>query len=166
MKDCIFCKIIRGEIPSVKIYEDDLVYAFMDIAPINFGHTLVIPKEHHTSSATIPETTCGRMFHVGSRIGVALKRALDADAFNLHLADGTCAGQVVMHAHLHVVPRSTDDSFHWNWRQKQYGDGDDYCDNGKHEFVFDNRSHEREDTGNDEQRAEKNIEFLIRSYIL
>ena len=120
MKDCIFCKIIWGEIPSVKIYEDDLVYAFMDIAPINFGHTLVIPKEHHTSSATIPETTCGRMFHVGSRIGVALKRALDADAFNLHLADGTCAGQVVMHAHLHVVPRSTDDSFHWNWRQLKY----------------------------------------------
>ena len=96
MKDCIFCKIIRGEIPSVKIYEDDLVYAFMDIAPINFGHTLVIPKEHHTSTATIPEATCGRMFHVGARIGVAVKRALDADAFNLHLADGTCAGQVVM----------------------------------------------------------------------
>ena len=103
MKDCIFCKIIRGEIPSVKIYEDDLVYAFMDIAPINFGHTLVIPKEHHTSTATIPEATCGRMFHVGARIGVAVKRALDADAFNLHLADGTCAGQVVMHAHLHGV---------------------------------------------------------------
>ena len=113
MKDCIFCKIIRGEIPSVKIYEDDLVYAFMDIAPINFGHTLV-------STATIPEATCGRMFHVGARIGVAVKRALDADAFNLHLADGTCAGQVVMHAHLHVVPRSTDDSFHWNWRQLKY----------------------------------------------
>ena len=53
-------------------------------------------------------------------IGVAVKRALDADAFNLHLADGTCAGQVVMHAHLHVVPRSTDDSFHWNWRQLKY----------------------------------------------
>ena len=120
MKDCIFCKIIRGEIPSVKIYEDDLVYAFMDIAPINFGHTLVIPKEHHTSTATIPEATCGRMFHVGARIGIAITRALDADAFNLHLADGTCAGQVVMHAHLHVVPRSTDDSFHWNWRQLKY----------------------------------------------
>ena len=54
------------------------------------------------------------------RIGVALKRAIDADAFNLHLADGSCAGQVVMHAHLHVVPRSTDDSFHWNWRQLKY----------------------------------------------
>lgn len=120
MKDCIFCKIIAGEIPSRKIYEDDKVYAFMDIGPINFGHTLVIPKEHHTGSSTIPEETAGRMFKVASRIGVALKRALDADAFNLHLADGTCAGQVVMHAHLHVVPRFAEDDFHWNWRQKQY----------------------------------------------
>lgn len=120
MKDCIFCKIIAGEIPSRKIYEDDKVYAFMDIGPINYGHTLVIPKEHHTGSSTIPEETAGRMFKVASRIGVALKRALDADAFNLHLADGTCAGQVVMHAHLHVVPRFAEDDFHWNWRQKQY----------------------------------------------
>lgn len=120
MKDCIFCKIIAGEIPSRKIYEDDKVYAFMDIGPINFGHTLVIPKEHHTGSSTIPEETAGRMFKVASRIGVALKRSLEADAFNLHLADGTCAGQVVMHAHLHVVPRFAEDDFHWNWRQKQY----------------------------------------------
>lgn len=120
MKNCIFCKIIAGEIPSLKVYEDDLVFAFMDIAPINFGHTLVIPKEHHTSVATIPEATAGRMFLVGSRIGVAMRRSLDADGFNLHLSDGTVAGQVVMHAHLHVVPRWSDDGFHWNWRQLQY----------------------------------------------
>lgn len=120
MKDCIFCKIIAGEIPSRKVYEDELVYAFMDIGPINFGHILVIPKEHHVSSSTIQEATAGRMFRVGARLGVAQKRALDADGFNLHLADGTVAGQVVMHAHLHVVPRSTDDGFHWNWRQLKY----------------------------------------------
>ena len=120
MRNCIFCKIIAGEIPSVKLYEDDLVYAFMDIAPITFGHTLVIPKEHHTSVATIPEATAGRMFLVGARLGVAMKRGLAADGFNLHLSDGTVAGQVVMHAHLHVVPRWTDDGFHWNWRQLKY----------------------------------------------
>ena len=114
MKNCIFCKIIAGEIPSLKIYEDELVLAFMDIAPINYGHVLVIPKEHHTSVATIPENTAGRMFLVGSRIGVAMRRGLDADGFNLHLSDGTVAGQVVMHAHLHIVPRWTDDGFHWN----------------------------------------------------
>ena len=120
MENCIFCKIAAGEIPATKIYEDDLVFAFMDIGPINFGHVLVIPREHHVSSSTIPEATAGRMFHVGSRIGVACKRALDYDGFNLHLADGTCAGQVVMHAHLHVVPRGVEDGFHWNWRQLKY----------------------------------------------
>lgn len=124
MAECIFCKIIAGEIPGIKIYEDDLVFAFLDIGPINPGHTLVIPKEHHQSSSTIPEATAGRMFKVGSRIGVALKRALDCDAFNLHLADGSTAGQVVMHAHLHVIPRGVEDGFRWNWRQLKYQDGE------------------------------------------
>ena len=123
MDNCIFCRIVKGEIPAAKIYEDDLVFAFLDIAPINFGHVLVIPKEHHESSSTIPEATAGRMFRIGSRIGVALKRKLDYDAFNLHLADGAAAGQVVMHAHLHVVPRGVEDGFHWNWRQLKYPDG-------------------------------------------
>ena len=120
MKNCIFCKIIAGDLPSVKMYEDELVYAFLDISPINPGHLLVIPKEHHVSSSSIPEETAGRMFHIGSRFGVAFKRALDADGFNLHLADGACAGQVVMHAHLHVIPRDVEDGFHWNWRQVGY----------------------------------------------
>ena len=124
MSSCIFCKIVNGEIPSTRIYEDDLVYAFLDISPINFGHTLVIPKEHHESSATIPEATAGRMFRVGSRIGIALKRKFEYEAFNLHLADGTAAGQVVMHAHLHVVPRGVEDGFRWNWRQLSYKDGE------------------------------------------
>ena len=123
-ENCIFCKIAAGELPAVKIYEDEHVLAFLDIAPINFGHTLVIPKEHHTGSSTVPEALAGRMFRVGSRIGVALKRALDYDGFNLHLADGACAGQVVNHVHLHVVPRGADDSFHWNWRQLQYAEGE------------------------------------------
>ena len=120
--DCIFCEIIAGDIPSVKLYDDDLVLAFLDIAPINPGHLLVIPKEHHSSSATIPEDIAGRMFHIGTRLGVACKRALDVDGFNLHLADGQCAGQVVGHAHLHVIPRGVDDGFHWNWRQQAYQD--------------------------------------------
>ena len=128
MENCIFCKIIAGKIPSTKIYEDDLIMAFLDIAPINLGHLLIIPKEHHTGSSTIPEDVAGRMFRVGSRIGVALKRALDYDGFNLHLADGTCAGQVVMHAHLHVVPRGAEDGFHWNWRQLSYADDAEITD--------------------------------------
>ena len=123
MHDCIFCKIVAGEIPATKIYEDELVFAFLDLGPINYGHVLVIPKEHHESSSTIPEATAGRMFRVGSRIGVALKRQEEYDAFNLHLADGSAAGQVVMHAHLHVIPRGVEDNFRWNWRQLKYADG-------------------------------------------
>ena len=124
MDNCIFCKIIAGDIPCAKVYEDDLVFAFMDIAPINHGHILVIPKEHHESASSIPENIAGRMMKVGSRLGIALKRALDYDAYNLHLADGKAAGQVVMHAHLHVVPRGVDDDFRWNWRQLAYADGE------------------------------------------
>ncbi len=123
MEKCIFCRIAAGEIPAVKIYEDDLVFAFLDIAPINFGHTLVIPKEHHVSPSTLPETVAGRMFRIGARIGVAMKRKLDCEGFNLHLADGAVAGQVVMHAHLHVIPRGVEDGFHWNWRQLKYAEG-------------------------------------------
>jgi histidine triad (HIT) family protein len=124
MENCIFCKIIAGEIPSAKVYEDELVYAFLDISPINKGHVLVIPKEHHESVAAVDEATAGRMMKIGSRIGIALKRELEADAYNLHLADGTAAGQVVMHAHLHIVPRWIEDGFHWNWRQLSYADGE------------------------------------------
>ncbi|MBU8901297.1 MAG: HIT family protein, partial [Victivallales bacterium] len=76
------------------------------------------------ASSSIPEDVAGRMFHVGSRIGVALRRGLDYDGFNLHLADGTCAGQVVMHAHLHIVPRGVEDGFHWNWRHLKYADNE------------------------------------------
>ncbi|MDD3154452.1 MAG: HIT family protein [Victivallaceae bacterium] len=122
--NCVFCKIIQGEIPTVKLYEDDLVLAFLDIGPINKGHVLVIPKEHHDGAATIPEATAGRMFRVAARLGVAAKRALGYDAFNLHLANGSAAGQVVMHAHLHMVPRGVEDGFHWNWRQLAYADGE------------------------------------------
>ncbi len=120
MEKCIFCRIIANEIPCVKLYEDELVFAFLDIAPINFGHCLVIPKGHHNSSSTLPEEVSGRMVYVGSKLGVALRRALDYDAFNLHMADGTAAGQVVGHVHLHVVPRGVEDGFRWNWRQLEY----------------------------------------------
>lgn len=130
MKDCIFCKIINRKIPSVEIFEDELVFAFMDIAPINKGHILLIPREHHKSASTIPGDTAGRIFSLASRIGVALKRSEKAEGFNLHLADGECAGQVVMHAHMHIIPRWIDDGFHWNWRQLEYKN-----DNEKHTMA-------------------------------
>lgn len=124
MSNCIFCRIAAGEIPAVKLYRDELVTAFLDIGPINFGHALVIPNAHFESISSVPEATAGRMMKVGARLGIALKRALDYDGYNLHLADGQAAGQVVMHAHLHVVPRGVEDGFRWNWRQLEYAEGE------------------------------------------
>ncbi len=109
ISSCVFCKIVRGEIPCDKVYEDDRVLAFLDIAPLTLGHTLVIPKEHHTSVTTLPAADTACLLEVASRLGVALMRATDAGGFNLLLANGTVAGQVVPHVHLHVVPRHVDD---------------------------------------------------------
>ncbi len=153
MRNCVFCKIAAGEIPAKRIYEDELVLAFMDIAPITKGHILVIPKEHHTSVATIPEDVAGRMFRVAARLGVASKRGLEADGYNLHLSDGTCAGQVVMHAHLHMVPRWTDDQFHWNWRQLKYesdAERDEFASKLLAKFKLENSASEAEEEPNED----------------
>lgn len=109
IKDCVFCKIVAGELPCDKVYEDDLVMAFLDIAPIALGHTLVVPREHHTSITTVPPAIAGRLMEAASRVGSALMRATEAGGFNLILANGSVAGQVVPHTHLHVVPRHVDD---------------------------------------------------------
>jgi histidine triad (HIT) family protein len=107
--DCVFCKIVAGQIPCDQVYEDDLVLVFLDIAPIALGHSLIVPKEHHTSVTTLPGAIAGRLMEVAPRIGSALMRATEAAGFNLILANGTVAGQVVPHVHLHVVPRHADD---------------------------------------------------------
>ncbi|MEA2012856.1 MAG: HIT family protein [Verrucomicrobiota bacterium] len=123
--NCVFCKIVRGEIPSIKIYEDDLVLAFLDIAPINKGHILVIPKEHHNSITTVPEKYLSRMMNISPKIAQATVRILDGDGFNLHLANGACAGQIVPHAHMHIIPRFPTDGFSWNWRNIEYSSDDE-----------------------------------------
>jgi len=109
ISNCVFCKIVAGEIPCDKVYEDDLVLCFLDIAPLTLGHALVIPKEHHTSATTLTDEVAARMFQVAPKIGQALVRATDGGGFNLLLSNGPCAGQVVPHVHLHIVPRRNDD---------------------------------------------------------
>lgn len=118
--NCVFCKILRGELPSTKVYEDNRVLAFLDIAPWNKGHTLIIPKEHHTSITTAPPEYLHRMMEVAPAVGAALMRAADGDGFNLLLSNGQCAGQVVPHAHLHVIPRHPDDGLHLPARNVGY----------------------------------------------
>lgn len=109
MKDCVFCRIVAGELPCDQVYEDDLVLAFLDIAPLSAGHTLLIPKVHHTSVTTLPTAHGARLMQVAGQLGAALLRVTDGDGFNLLLSNGACAGQVVPHVHLHVIPRHPDD---------------------------------------------------------
>ena len=113
MSACIFCDIIARRAPASIVYEDDMVIAFMDLFPINPGHTLVVSKRHFTRVADVDEATAARMMTVARDIAAAIYRSpVRADGVNLTLADGRAAGQEVPHAHLHVIPRFRGDGFH------------------------------------------------------
>ena len=103
--DCIFCAIACGEIPSFKIYEDDLVLAYLDINPFTKGHTLVIPKEHSTGLLDTPDGTLAEIVSRVKKVAAHLKDALPCDGFNILQNNGAAAGQTVMHLHFHIVPR-------------------------------------------------------------
>lgn len=118
--DCVFCKIIKGEIPCSKLFEDDLILVFLDIAPFNFGHALVVPKDHHHSITTLPASFHAGMMETASKVAVAQMRALKAEGFNLVLNNGRCAGQEVPHVHLHVIPRFVDDQPIFKVSKKKY----------------------------------------------
>lgn len=107
--DCPFCAIVAGEAPASVVAEDEATLAFLDIEPSNPGHALVVPREHASGLADLPEQTGGRLFRVGMRVASALRSAVDPDGVNLFLADGEAAGQEVFHVHLHVLPRHEDD---------------------------------------------------------
>ena len=107
--DCVFCKILKGELPCSKVYEDDMVLAFLDIAPYNPGHTVIIPKEHQVSSTVLPEEYLCAIVKIAPRIGAALMRATGAEGFNIVQNNGRVAGQAVPHVHFHVIPRFADD---------------------------------------------------------
>lgn len=118
--DCIFCKIVKGELHCTPIYEDGLTLAFLDIGPLVQGHTLVIPKTHvDPMMAATPETLSACMNTV-RHIATLLTNNLKADGVNVHQANGKAAGQVVPHLHFHVIPRFDDDPHHWNWTPSSY----------------------------------------------
>ncbi len=122
MTDCIFCKIIKGDVPSSKIYDDKAVYAFLDISPINPGHTLIVPKRHCIDIYEMTTEEVAHVFSVAQRIAKAVVVGVQADAFNIGMNNGKAAGQIVMHAHVHVIPRFANDG-HEHWHGKQYGEG-------------------------------------------
>ncbi|GAC57647.1 HIT family protein [Gordonia hirsuta DSM 44140 = NBRC 16056] len=107
--DCIFCAIVAGTGPADIVYTDEHIVGFLDIRPITVGHTLLVPRTHHTGLADLPAETGARLFAAGQRVAAAAKAALDADGINLALNDGKSAFQTVFHTHLHVVPRHSGD---------------------------------------------------------
>ncbi len=123
MEDCIFCKIVQGEIPSAKIYETDKVFCFLDVAPVAKGHSLVIPKEHVENILELSPDLATEMHEAIRRIGRGMLEGLEADGFNVGMNNFQAAGQLVMHAHWHVIPRFDGDGLQL-WPQYKY-DGEE-----------------------------------------
>ena len=108
MDDCIFCKIVQGDIPCVKIYEDEKVFSFADINPISNGHTLIVPKGHYENIWEIPGEILAAIHMTSKKIAGAIKSALAPDGIALLQLNGRAVNQVVMHYHLHLIPRAAD----------------------------------------------------------
>ncbi|MBN1585418.1 HIT family protein [Candidatus Uhrbacteria bacterium] len=123
MSDCIFCRIVAGEIPSERIYEDSDHLAFMDIQPVNMGHVLVIPKDHYGCVAEMPEGAVARLFAVANRVALKVQEAVPSDGYILTVNNGQAAGQLVFHTHVHVIPRFRDDGLR-HWGKREIGEGE------------------------------------------
>lgn len=122
MQDCIFCRIIRGDISSAKIYEDKNIFIFLDIMPANKGHSLIIPKQHYPTLSEVPDEISCAMMMAAKRVAKALSLAVGSKAYNVLMNNGRYAGQAVEHAHLHVIPRFKDDNTGLKWSHTKYGD--------------------------------------------
>ena len=103
--NCIFCAIAAGEIPSFKVYEDDVVLAYLDINPFSKGHVLVIPKEHTEGLLDTPDATLSAVIARVKKVAAHIKEKLGCDGFNILQNNGEAAGQTVRHIHFHIVPR-------------------------------------------------------------
>jgi len=106
-ESCIFCKIVQKQAPSSIIYEDDYVMAFLDIRPVNEGHTLIIPKEHYADIFDTPSELLGKVHQVTKKVAVAVKQAVNVDGISIIQQNGRAANQDIFHLHVHVIPRYT-----------------------------------------------------------
>jgi len=121
--ECIFCKIADGKLPSSKVYEDDFIFAFLDINPVNPGHTVVIPKNHYENIYETPEELSAKILIISRNIAMVMKSELGALGTNFILNNDPSAGQVISHTHLHIIPRYDGDSLE-NWPQGKYKEGE------------------------------------------
>ena len=123
MEECLFCKIVKGELPSSKLYEDEDTLAFLDLFPVNKGHSLVISKEHYENIFDVPEETLSKVSSVMKTVADAVKKGVNADGISIAQSNGKNAGQVIPHIHFHVMPRFKDDGLKL-WPQGKYEEGE------------------------------------------
>jgi len=105
MDDCIFCKILNGEIPAKKIYEDEKIYAFLDISPQGKGHTLVVPKKHSSDIFEVEEELLCEVLKIVKKLAIHIKEKLNPEGISIVQNNGEIAGQTVFHFHMHIIPR-------------------------------------------------------------
>lgn len=126
MTDCLFCKIAGGAIACEKVYEDEKTFAFLDIRPVNRGHTLVIPKAHHANIYEIPSEDFAAVMETVRKLAPRVKAAVSADGINIGMNNDGAAGQLVFHAHVHVIPRFEHDGYrHWHGEEYKIGEMED-----------------------------------------
>lgn len=112
---CIFCRVVAGQIPCYKLYEDDTVLAFLDIGPLSPGHCLIIPKPHYATLDRVPESLAGDCARLLPRLAAAVMRATGAKGWNVLQNNGAVAGQEVGHVHFHIIPRGDGDGLGYRW---------------------------------------------------
>jgi histidine triad (HIT) family protein len=123
MDDCIFCKIIAGNMSAEIIYEDENAIAFLDIKPTNPGHVLVVPRRHYRNVFDATEDVLRHMTTTVKRLSTPIFKAVEAHGLNLIMNNEPAAGQLVFHAHIHMVPRFETDGFR-HWKGKAYKKGE------------------------------------------
>jgi histidine triad (HIT) family protein len=122
--DCIFCKIVSGEIPSGKVYEDGSVIAFMDINPAKRGHCLVLPKEHYESIFDVSDEVLYETILAVKKVASAVQKAVKSDGVNILQNNNRAAGQLIPHIHFHVIPRFNGDGIDFSYRSEKYAGGE------------------------------------------
>lgn len=116
MENCIYCKIIKGELPSYTIYEDDHFKAILDIFPSSLGHTLIVPKNHYSDLLELGEKESQEIIGFSKKIAGVLKEVLGCDGINILQNNGKAAGQTVFHYHMHLIPRYENDTVNMGWK--------------------------------------------------
>ena len=124
MADCIFCQIIKGQLPCAKVYEDKRVISFLDINPVNPGHTLVVPKSHYETLFEIPAEDLKTCTLIAQKVARAVFKGTGASGLNLIQNNFRSAGQLIDHVHIHLIPRYPQDNFLTSWPGKPYQQGE------------------------------------------